>query len=389
MKLINISLKSLSRQKGKKAFLVSAMTISLVTILVLLSYVESQRLDIERQFDEFGANIIITPKSDNLVLSYGGVNISGIVTHIEEIRSDDVPAIYSIENRKNIRAVSPKLIGAGEISVSGVESTALLVGIDLEEEKKIKGWWKLDGTFPEKADEALIGASAAEKLGIAIGDSVKIQDRPLTVTAVLKTTGGQDDNALMAPMETVQQILGKPGRISLIEVSALCNDCPIDELVTQISAVMPGSDVKAIRQVMEQRMQVVRQVETITLTVGVLLVLFCALLIFSNVTGSISERKKEIGIFRAVGYTRNDIMTIILSESFILSLISALSALILSSAAITWLPGFFGMDSSNYYVNVSYAAAGAVSLIALGIASSLWPAYSASKMDPVKAIGSL
>lgn len=389
MNLLNISMKSLSRQKGKKAFLVGAMTISLVTILILLAYVESHRMDIEKQFDEFGANIIITPKSDNLVLSYGGVNISGIVTHMEEIESSDVPAIYEIENNKNIRAVSPKLIGAGEISLRGLENKALLVGIDLEEEKKIKGWWKLVGRFPEGPREALVGSSAAQKLNINLGDTIEVKDEQLRITAILNTTGGQDDNAILAPMETVQQILDKPGKISLIEVSALCNDCPIDDLVQQISMVMPDSDVKAIRQVMEQRMQVVDQVETITLTVALLLILFCSLLIFSNVTGSISERKKEIGIFRALGYKKSDIMAIILSESFVLGIISSVLAITVSFGALYWLPSIPGLGEMTYRLNLTYAFYGLIALLLLSIGSSFRPALKASKMDPVSSIGSL
>lgn len=390
MNLSNISLKSLSRQKGKKIFLIIAMVISLTTVLTLYSYVESQRLDIENQFDEFGANIVITPKSDSLVLSYGGVNISGIVTSLEEIEYQEIGEIKNIENSKNIRAVSPKLIGAGEVSFNGLTNTALLVGIELEEEKKIKSWWNLNGTFPETENEVLIGATAAEVMKLSIGDTFTIKETELKVTSILASTGSQDDNAIMAHIKTVQNILGKPGKISLVEVSALCGDCPIDELVFQISQVMPNSDVKAIRQVMEQKMQVVEQVKKVSITIGSMLVVLCGLLIFSTVTGSISDRKHEIGIFRAIGFTKSNIMQIILTESFLISLASGFLGILFTYLTVNMiLPSLIELSTENFRVNIWFAFTGAVSIIMLGLGASWWPAISASNIDPVKTINSL
>ncbi len=390
MNLSNISLKSLFKQKGKKVFLIIAMVISLTTVLSLYSYVESQRMDIERQFDEFGANIVITPKSDTLVLSYGGVNLSGIVTSLEEIEYSDVSEINNIENNKNIRAISPKLIGTGEISFNDTTISALLVGIDLEEEKKIKSWWNLNGTFPEKQNEVLIGATAAEIMNLSIGDIINIKDTELVVSSILATTGSQDDNAILAPLKTVQTILGKPGKISLIEVSALCIDCPIDDLVTQITEVMPNSDVKAIRQVMEQKMQVVNQVKKVSFTIGTMLVVLCGLLIFSNVTGSISERKHEIGIFRAIGFTKSNIMKIILLESFLISLASGILGIFLTYFMVNLvIPSVVEINTANFQVNIWFALTGAVSIIILGLGASWCPAISASNIDPVKTINSL
>ena len=390
MNLSNISLKSLFRQKGKKIFLIIAMVISLTTVLTLYSYVESQRLDIETQFDEFGANIVITPKSDSLVLSYGGVNISGIVTSLEEIEYSDISEINNIENNKNIRAISPKLIGAGEVSFNGITNTALLVGIELEEEKKIKSWWNLNGTFPEGDHEVLIGAAASEIMKLSIGDTFEIKGTELKVSSILASTGSQDDNAIMAPIGTVQKILGKPGKISLVEVSALCIDCPIDELVAQISAIMPNSDVKAIRQVMEQKMLVVEQIKKVSITIGSMLVVLCGLLIFSNVTGSISDRKSEIGIFRAIGFTKSNIMQIILTESFLISLTSGIIGIVLTYLTVNlFLPSLVDINTANFRVNIWFALTGAVSIMMLGLGASWWPAISASNIDPVKTINSL
>ncbi|MDA3940921.1 MAG: hypothetical protein PF693_16680 [Spirochaetia bacterium] len=144
MNLINISLYSLKRQK-----------------------------EIADEFDEFGANIVITPKTDSLSLSYGGINLSGIVTSMEEINLIDVEKIRSIENSANISAVSPKLIGVGQVKSGDFESEVLLVGVISEEERKLKTWWDIEGEFPIGNDEILAGREVADKLNLDIGSCRK------------------------------------------------------------------------------------------------------------------------------------------------------------------------------------------------------------------------
>ena len=230
MNLFDITMHSLRRQKGKKLFLLIAMLLSLSTMLILFSFVQSQELQLERQFDQYGANIIITPKTDDLSLTYGGVSLTGIVTNLKEIKKSEVAGIYLIENKENIRAVSPKLIGVGMITTPTMEKDALLVGVDFEEEGKIKAWWNVDGAYPDGPKQALLGATAAEKLNLSIGDDFFLQGDSLRVAGILNTTGSQDDSSIMLDIGYVGEVLGKPGKISLIEVSALCSDCTTGNL---------------------------------------------------------------------------------------------------------------------------------------------------------------
>lgn len=381
MNIINIIISSLKRQKGKKIFLLVSMVLSFTTIMSLYHYVDGQRREIESQFDEYGANIVITPKSDSLSLIYGGVNLSGIVTTIEEIDGGEVSRIWTIHNSKNLRAVSPKLIGAEKISVRGHEENVLLIGVDPEEESKIKGWWQVEGRYPSAEGEILSGSEAALKLGLSVGDSVNIKGRAMRVTGILKDTGSQDDIALIAPLGDVERIFNKTGKVSIVEVSALCSDCPIEEIVAQISGVMPNADVRAIREVMEQRMIIVGKIEKLVLSISAILICLCGLLIFATVSGSITERKKEIGIFRAIGFSSGFIMRIVLGEYLFLGALSGIAGICATIVfAILLLPGV-GLDSM-------VLGAGFLLLIALGILASFLPARRAANIDPVQSINS-
>lgn len=113
MKIIQISLLSIRRQMGKRLLLMMALALCLAAVLSLVIFVQSQERSIEKQFDEYGANIIITPRKEDLSLSYGGITVNSIITDQQELKHQDAEAIYTIANNENIRAVSPKLVGSG------------------------------------------------------------------------------------------------------------------------------------------------------------------------------------------------------------------------------------------------------------------------------------
>ena len=385
MNLFDITMHSMRRQRGKKAFLVTAMALSLCTSLVLFSFLESQRSELESQFDEYGANIVITPHADDLSLTYGGISLSGIVTNLHEISTEDVSLIRTIPNRKNIRAVSPKLIGVGQMTSHGTRWDALLVGVDFEEESKIKAWWALDGRYPAGDGEIIVGAKAAQKMSIQMGDTVSMSGVTLTVSGVLKPTGSQDDSAVLAPIGFVEILLDKPGRASLVEVSALCSDCPIDDLVEQISGVLPNADVQAVRQVMEQRMQVVRQFGRFAISVFLILTLLCGLFIFATIAGAVTERRKEIGIMRAIGFSRRSIIRVVLTEALLLAAIAGVVGIALSIPVLRYvMPAVADITTAVFDLPLIVVSAGA--LVILALASAVGPAVKASRFDPISAI---
>jgi putative ABC transport system permease protein len=146
----------------------------------------------------------------------------------------------------------PPVYDPWAVDVSGEK--VLLAGMDFGEIPMLRPWWIPKGQFPEK-EQVLAGAEAARILGLSIGNTVEVSGRALQVSGILERTGSQDDQILFAPLQTAQLLLGKEGRISMAEVAALCHGCPIEEMVQQISAILPGAQVMAIKQVVKGRME--------------------------------------------------------------------------------------------------------------------------------------
>src|SRR5512143_3578001 len=109
MKLHKISLNNLRRRKAKMAFLTIGLMVGIATIVTLVTLTKSMSSDIERKMDEFGANILITPASHDLSMSYGGITLGGVTFDQREIREEDLAKIATIRNSKNISTIAPKV----------------------------------------------------------------------------------------------------------------------------------------------------------------------------------------------------------------------------------------------------------------------------------------
>ncbi len=390
MNLRNVSLMSLSRQKGKKAFVLAAMILGCATVVSLFTFVNTQRRSIEDQFDQYGANIVILPRSDTLTLSYGGVSVSGVVANVREIKRTDIDRIWDIPNRDNIRAVSAKLLGRVEVSAPEAVAEVLLVGVDFEAELRVKSWWEVDGRVPTTGGEVIVGFDAAKKLGIDRDESILIAGERMQVAGVLSATGSQDDQVLFANYDFVASLLGKPDVVSLAEVSALCSDCPIEQITEQLSKALPNANVREIRQVMQQKMQTVAQVERFAVTTSVVIGFIGTVLVFTSMMGSVSDRKHEIGILRAIGYRKQHIVSIILAEGFILGvaagLIGSLAGYGISYVA---LPALMGMASDALVLKLGLAGAVLPGVVLVGLVAALYPAFKAAKIDPIITLNSI
>ena len=137
MKLHNISMGNIMRRKGKMIFLVLGLIIGISTVVTLLSITESMTKDIEASLNQFGANIIMVPKNDNLSLSYGGIDVGGVNYQVKEFDQKNLVNIRKIKNYKNLGIIAPKVLGPVVVN----DRKVLLMGVIFEDELALKNWW--------------------------------------------------------------------------------------------------------------------------------------------------------------------------------------------------------------------------------------------------------
>ena len=382
MRLSSISLNNLRRRKAKMAFLTLGLLIGVTTMVTMFSITAAMKTDTERKLDQYGANIVITPKSNDLSLVYGGIAVSGVSYDVQQLSQEDADSILTIKNKENISTVAPKLLGAAEIN----GSQALLVGVDFPHEMRLKKWWEIQGQEPKNPNDVLLGGLAAEKFNKAPGDNIKIDGRHFVVAGVLKETGSQEDSVIYGDLGTVQTMLGKPGKLSMIEVAALCSTCPIEEIVNQISAKLPNAKVSALRQAVKAREETIDQLSNFSLAVSVVVFFVAALIVLTTMMSSVNERTREIGIFRAIGFRKTHVMTIILIEALVVSALGG----VLGWVGGTVISGVVAPRLAQLSVGVQWdPVLGGIAIalaLVVGIGSTIYPAIRASNLDPAEAL---
>lgn len=385
MTLTEIAVKNMSRRKAKAAFILAGLMIGVATVVALISFTRIMTADINMKLEKYGANILAVPKTDNLPLTYGGLSLGGISFEMQEINQKDLAAIGNIKNAANVTAVGPVVLGGVNIGNKRV----LLAGVDFEAALILKPWWRVQGRTPDP-NEIIIGSEAARVLGMARNDRLTLEGIDYRVSGILEPTGSQDDHLIFSRIPAAQKILNKAGLISMVEVAALCNACPITEMVRQISGALPSARVMAIQQVVKGRMETLHRFKKFSYGTSAVVLLVGSLVVLVTMMGSVRERTGEIGIFRAIGFRRSHIMRIIFIEA---ALISALAGLLgyLAGYGGTWAFFQFFMEKSSVGVTLNMALfGGSVALaIALGLLASAYPALMAARLDPNEALHSL
>lgn len=418
MRISTIAFANLKRRKGKALFLIIGMAIGIGTAVALLSLSSSIKEEIGSQLDRFGANIVVVPQSNSLSLNYGGVSVSGVSFDAHQLTSQDAVNVLDIPYRNRLSIVAPKLLGA--VEVEGQQ--ALLAGVDFESELMLKRWWRVVGQKPAAEQDVLVGYEVALALSIIepseapdsrpastmpdmpdmpemsshtatdqdsfkiVRERVRIGGRDHRIAAVIAQTSGPEDRMVFGQLSHVQSLLGKPGQLSLIEVSALCKDCPIEDIVAQISEKLPHAKVSAIQQSVRARTDTVERLTRFSAAVAAIVLAIGALMIFTTMMGSIIERTKEIGVLRAIGFRRTHIIKGLIIEVAVISVIGGLAGwatgMLASFAALP----YFAETRATLEIEPALALIAVAAALLVGILSSFYPIVRASRLDPSEAV---
>lgn len=394
MRLHTLVLKDISRRKTKLGLAVLSVVVAAAAIVAVVTTFSAAADGLYEESNKFGANIIVRPEVTTIPLVAGSTSIGSLSTGENYIEESEIPRIHTIQNNSNLAVVAPRLYGVAELG----DSSVVIMGVDPEKEKMLKSWWKIQGHWmaadiledPQKT-EVMVGSDIAGPLGLKEGSRITLGQGDISIEAqvagVIESTGGNEDGYIILPLAASQYLLSKEGKVSSLEVRALCNDCPVEEISMQIEEVFPGLEARSMSQIVETEMAVVEHTETSAMAVSIITLLVSTLTVASTMLASVNEKLKEIGIMRAVGASDRQVFSMLLFEGAIIGIIGGGIGFAIGTAASSIAAPILVSVSPPPMWEILPTVTGIC--IVTGMVASIIPAKRALGIDPAEVLRSV
>lgn len=375
MTLTDIAIQNLRRRKGKTAFLLLTFILVIGITVTLNTLAKSMQDDLQKSLTQYGANVVITPKSEHFTLSYGGLSVPSVNYEIKHLNKDILTKLETSPDLM-ISGIAPKIIG----SVSGVNKQYLIIGVDFRSELKMKPWWHIEGLQPSDR-EVIIGSDLARKENLVVGSTLELNHQKYPVVGVMQETGGSEDNGVFTNFKTSQIITGIDSW-SMIEL----NTAQPNKTATYFSQLLPEAKVAEISQLVQGAKESVDRFSNFALIASALLGVLGVLIVFVTTTGNINDRIAEIGIFRAIGFRRRHILSILIREITLISLAGGVLGYLLGEITPTLLGPMAFQKTVTLQFHPILALVAVIASVLIGIISIIFPARRAVQLDPLDAL---
>ena len=365
MKLYQIVAKDVIRRKRRVLYAALGVVIGTMTVVGILTIALAGEARIYSQLEKYGPNLTVVPAISNLDMKLGDLSLGTLAVgenyipeerlpQIRRIADDEIRRGMGIQDEGDIATIAPKLYLNAEVKGMSV----MLVGVDPQQENKIKTWWRIqEGEYIESGNQALVGTAAAQILKINTGDNIQLNGSDITVTGILEETGSNDDYQIFVPIGTLQRLFDKDGLVSSIDIRALCNACPVEFIADGINQNIPGVRAVAVKQVAATEMGMMEKMNNFMLALAGITLAVGLFGVVNTMMASVHERVKDIGIMRAVGASRNQIIKVFIYEAIIIGIMGgifgyaagtllayAVGPLIFEGTAISYVPQYFPLS---------------------------------------------
>ncbi len=371
-----ILLASLRHQRARLGIAALAMALGSALVSGLLNLSGDIGGQVGRELRAYGANIIIRPKEQSLLVGMGGLEF-GEIAAPQTLAEDSLGQVRQVNGVVGVLPYLYAVVGASE-------RPAILAGVDITATRSINTWWEVRGRWPKAPNEILAGRRAAEMLNLSPGESLSVtyggQTQTLQVVGVLET-GAAEDDQLVGDLVTVQTLTSQPGQVGLVMVSALTTDRPLDAAVNEIQGLLPSAEVRTLTQFVQAEAKVLNKVRLLIGLVAVLVLLAGALTVAGTLNTMVIERRTEIGLMKALGAAEKRVANLFLVEAMSVGIFGGVTGY-LGGLALALAIGWKVFDT---VIRPTLWALPGTLLVGLVVAwfAGLLPVQRALRIDPV------
>jgi len=407
---IRILRKSLLKRKSRIAIAIISVIMGAAIATALLSVSMDVSEKVGQEFRKYGANLMVVPDSETIEVGFPGVDF-GSVTEQRYINESDLWKIKTISWRDNILGFTPLLyqvvtVGEGlseqEVVLTGTyfnRDIEIIEPYDPEKDdpffntgiQTISPWWNVQGNWivdQYDTSSCMIGVNVQKILNLNIGDifTVKYSENGLNETSHnLKVvgiidTGGNEDNQIFVNLQVAQSLTSRENKVHTVQVSALCNACPVETFAEEIEEKIPNVEAKTVKQLVNAEMNILNKIENMMFLVTIIALLASALGVMTTMTTSVIERQKEIGLMKSVGAENKKIVALFLSEAAIIGVIGGILGFIIGVV----IAQFIGLSVFNSSITPRFEIIFVAIGISVGVSllASILPVRRAVKVEP-------
>ena len=307
---------SLARRRARMltALLAIAMGATILSGLVTIYY------DIPRQmgkeFRSYGANMLVIPTNPD-----------------KKITNDQLDEIKSLIPSGKLVGQAPYIYINAKIN----EQPYMLAGTDLKGAKENSPYWLIDGSWPEKSREVLIGNEVSKALELKEGDKIIINtpkvhgegsiDTNFVVSGVV-TTGGKEEDLIFMSIDDISQLV-KDKNFDVVEYSIEAEQNELSKIVSNISQKDASLTPQMVKRVTASQDIVLNKLQALVFIVTIIVLFIMMICVSTTMMAVVTERRKEIGLKKALGATNSSVIVDFLGEGVFLGVFGGLLGVVL------------------------------------------------------------
>lgn len=394
--LVHYAVTAMARFRVRSLLILVAMSIGVASMLVLTSLGEGARRYVIAEFASLGTNLLIVLPGKN---ETQGIAASMFVT--ETTRDLTIADAIALKRLSRVRRVSPIVVGSSAVSWEQRDRDAPVIG-STTELLEIRHWKMAQGQFlpagdPERSSAVcVIGAKLKRELfanSPALGEWIRIGDRRYRVIGVLASEGrsiGVDvQDVVIIPVAAAQTLFNTRSlfRILIEATSRESLEILKQQVIQLIKQRHQGEeDVTVVTQdaVLDTFDRILGALTMAVAGIAAISLVVAGILIMNVMLVAVSQRTAEIGLLKALGANRHQVVLLFLTEAALLSLIGAGIGIVIGMSGSGWLRAVY----PDIPFVVPYWALLSSVLVALltGLAFGVMPARRAARQDPVTSL---
>lgn len=330
-----------SRGRLAVALIALASGAAVTTALINLNLDAERKVSAE--FRTLGANVVILPTSNKSIKIIDVPNFDTSVENGKAPKDDQLAApLMSDAVVNRIRALpdgarlvgSPFLYVVATVPVDESPQQIIVAGTWLDRAAQLAPWWKITGNaITDRADlsRCMVGRNVAQQLKLAPGSSLELNYKDgatsrtvaLTVAGIINS-GGQEDSQILANLPVVQELAGQEGRIGLVQLSIKGTPTEIESAVTRIAAALPDLDVRPVPQLAQAEGRLLGRIRGLIFFMVALILVLTTLCVFASMAALAMERRRDVGLMKAIGGSMSRVVRLFLTEAGALGLVGGL-----------------------------------------------------------------